>query len=88
MLTVAPDRQDLEYEDGYPFFWLGTRMGTFTGWTIPEITTYLNNRAARGFNVIQAVALAEFDGLHTPNRYGELPLLQDDFSRPNEKYFS
>ena len=32
------------------------------------------------------MALAEFDGLHTPNAYGECALVDDD-PRPNEAYF-
>jgi hypothetical protein len=37
--------------------------------------------------VIQAVVLAEFDGPHSPNAYGDLPLFDDDPTRPNENYF-
>lgn len=87
-LKVSKDGHDLMFEDGTPFFWLGD-----TGWelfhrlTLEEINTYLDNRAAKGFNVIQAVALAEFDGLKKPNRYGEVPLNNLDPSQPNEKYF-
>jgi len=33
------------------------------------------------------VALAELDGLHSPNPYGDLPLLNDDPATPNEAYF-
>jgi hypothetical protein len=33
------------------------------------------------------VILAEFDGLTKPNQYGELPLLDVDPAKPNEKYF-
>ena len=43
---------------------------------------YLRNRAAKGFNVIQAVALAELDGLTEPNRQGHLPLIEKDPTRP------
>ena len=88
-IQVTPDGHYLRYEDGTPFFWLGD-----TGWELfhrldlPEIKNYLDNRAAKGFNVIQAVALAEFDGLTRPNRYGELPLKNLDPTQPNEKYFA
>jgi hypothetical protein len=87
-LKVTADGHYLQFTDGTPFFWLGD-----TGWelfhrlTIEEITTYLDNRAAKGFNVIQAVALSEFDGLKRPNRYGEVPLKDLDPTKPNEKYF-
>lgn len=38
--------------------------------------------------MIQTVVLAELDGLHTPNRNGDLPLFDDDPTRPNEAYFA
>lgn len=88
-LKVTADGHCLQFADGTPFFWLGD-----TGWelfhrlTLEEITAYLDNRAAKGFNVVQAVALAEFDGLRRPNRYGEIPLHDLDPAKPNEKYFS
>ena len=37
--------------------------------------------------VIQAVILAELDGLNDPNRYGETPLINDNPSKPNPSYF-
>jgi Protein of unknown function (DUF4038)/Putative collagen-binding domain of a collagenase len=87
-LRVTPDGHYLQYTDGSPFFWLGD-----TGWelfhrlTLPEIRSYLDNRRQKGFNVIQAVILAEFDGQRTPNRYGDLPLNNLDPAQPNERYF-
>src|SRR3569833_2068273 len=87
-LQVTSDGHYLQYEDGTPFFWLGD-----TGWelfhrlTLPEIATYLDNRQAKGFNVIQAVALAEFDGLRTPNRYGDVPFADLDPARQNARYW-
>jgi hypothetical protein len=88
-LQPTPDGHYLQYADGTPFFWLGD-----TGWelfhrlTLEEIKTYLDDRAAKGFTVIQAVVLAEFDGLRRPNRYGEVPLHNLDPTQPNEKYFT
>ena len=55
--------------------------------TKEETDLYFKTRAAQGFNVIQAVALAEMDGLHTPNAYGEIPLENDDPLRPREAFF-
>ncbi|GEO07517.1 glycoside hydrolase family 140 protein [Segetibacter aerophilus] len=87
-LQVTKNGRYLQFADGTPFFWLGD-----TGWelfhrlTLPEIKQYLENRAAKGFSVIQAVALAEFDGLRKPNQYGEVPLKNLDPTQPNEKYF-
>lgn len=37
--------------------------------------------------MIQAVALAEFNGLRKPNQYGEVPLKNLDPAQPNDKYF-
>jgi len=87
-LKVTADGHYLQYEDGTPFFWLGD-----TGWELfhrlnkEEIEKYLENRRQKGFNIIQAVILAEFDGLRKPNQYGEVPLRNLDPAQPNEKYF-
>ncbi len=76
----------LTYDDGRPFFYLGdTAWELFHRLTLEEARHYLDNRAAKNFTVIQAVALAEFDGLHTPNAYGHTPLLNDDPTQPDEK---
>lgn len=75
--------------DGKPFFWLGD-----TGWELfhrldkVEAEKYLKRRSEQGFTVIQAVVLAELDGLHTANSNGDTPLINDDPARPNEKYFA
>ncbi len=88
-LQVSKDGHDLQFADGTPFFWLGD-----TGWELfhrlrlDEIKQYLDNRSAKGFTVIQAVALAEFDGLRRPNQYGEVPLKNLDPAQPNDNYFS
>jgi hypothetical protein len=87
-LEVTKNGHYLQFKDGTPFFWLGD-----TGWelfhrlNLNEIKQYLDNRSSKGFSVIQAVALAEFDGLRKPNQYGELPLKNLDPKTPNEKYF-
>jgi len=88
-LKVTADGHYLQYEDGTPFFWLGD-----TGWelfhrlTMEETATYLENRRQKGFNVIQAVLLAEFNGLIKPDQYGQVPLSNLDPAQPNEKYFT
>src|SRR5690606_17254651 len=87
-LQVTPDGHYLQYADGTPFFWLGdTAWELFHRLTKEEIIQYLDNRKAKGFNVIQAVVLAEMDGLRRPNRYGNVPLIDQDPEKPNESYF-
>ena len=87
-LTISPDRRSLVREDGTPFFWLGdTVWELLHRGTIEEAEFYLENRRRKEFTVVQAVALAEFDGLNSPNAYGERPLIDNDPLRPNEAYF-
>jgi len=75
-------------KDGKPFFWLGdTAWELFHRLNREEADLYLKTRSEQGFTVIQAVVLAELDGLHDPNAYGEKPLIDDDPTKPNEKYF-
>jgi hypothetical protein len=93
-LTLSPNHHYLTYADGAPFFYLGdTAWELFHRLDREESERYLLNRAAKGFTVIQAVALAELDGLQTPNAYGDLPLHKDargieDPTQPNEAYFA
>ncbi len=85
-LKVSENRRFLVETDGKPFFWLGD-----TAWEIfhrldrDNANHYLDNRARLGFTVIQAVAIAEFDGHTVPNPYGHLPLVDLDPARPAVK---
>jgi hypothetical protein len=88
-LKVSDNQRFLVTEDGRPFFWMAdTAWELFHRCNREEAIMYLNKRAQQGFNVIQAVALAEIDGLNTPNPYGEVPLINNDPSSPNEQYFN
>ena len=79
LLKVSQNKRFLIKEDGTPFFWLGdTAWELFHRLNREEAEEYLANRAERRFNVIQAVALSEFEGLTIENAYGRLPLLQND----------
>jgi len=81
-IRVAANHHTLETTDGKSFFWLGdTAWELFHRLNREETIEYLDARKAQGFNVIQAVALAEFDGLRKPNAYGDLPLLDLDPTR-------
>lgn len=88
-LRVSKNRRYLVTTSGAPFFWLGdTAWELFHRLSREEADFYLDNRAAKGFNVIQAVVLAERDGLHTPNVYRQTPLYDDDPTRLVEAYFA
>jgi hypothetical protein len=88
-LKISDNKRFLVFEDGTPFYYLGD-----TGWELfhrlnkDETEKYLENRRAKGFTVIQAVALAELDGLNTPNAEGNKPLIDNDPLKPNEAYFA
>src|ERR1051325_10410671 len=87
-LKVADNKRYLVHQNGTPFFWLGdTAWELFHRLNREEADQYLKKRAEQGFTVVQAVALAEFDGLKEPNPYGETPLLNNDPTTPNEAYF-
>jgi hypothetical protein len=82
-LKISDNHRYLVTEQGVPFVWLGdTAWELFHRLNREEALTYLDARAAQGFNVVQAVALAELDGLNVPNAYGHTPLLEHDPTRP------
>lgn len=85
-LKVSNNRRFLVTTHGKPFFYLGD-----TAWEIfhrldrSEADTYLQKRSKQGFTVIQAVAIAEFDGHTIPSAYGYLPLTDLDPAKPAVK---
>lgn len=87
-LKVSENKRFLVFEDGTLFFYLGdTAWELFHRLNKEETEQYLENRRARGFTVIQAVVLAELDGLNTPNAEGERPLVDNNPEKINEAYF-
>jgi acetyl esterase/lipase len=82
-LAVSENQRFLVNSNDEPFFYLGdTAWELFHRLDREQATRYLEKRAAQGFTVIQAVALAELDGLRTPNAYGHPPLRDDDPTKP------
>lgn len=78
-IRVSENKRTLATLDGKPFFWLGdTDWELFHRLTREETDFFLETRKKQGFNVIQAVALAEFDGLRKPNRYNDKPLVDNN----------
>lgn len=87
-LQVSKSNRYLETTDGKPFLWIGdTAWELFHRLNREEATEYLKNRKAKGINVIQAVVLAERNGLRIPNPYGAVPFTDLDPAKPNEAYF-
>ena len=87
-IQVSENRRFLATGTGAPFFWLAdTAWELFHRLTFEEAAIFLENRRHKGMNVIQAVILAEFDGIRTPNAYGNYALHNEDPTLPNEAYF-
>jgi hypothetical protein len=87
-LTVSENGRFLQYDNGTPFFYLGdTAWELFHRLNREQADAYLDNRVKKGFTVIQAVILAQLNGLDEPNPYGALPLKDKDPQKPNEAYF-
>ncbi|MDQ4139797.1 MAG: DUF4038 domain-containing protein, partial [Bacteroidota bacterium] len=81
-IKVSANNRFLTTQKNQPFFWLGdTDWELFHRLTREEAEQLLETRHKQGFNVMQAVALAELNGIREPNRYGDFPLLKDD---PNQ----
>ena len=87
-VQVSSNGHFLATSDGKPFFWLAD-----TAWELIHSTTreearyYLRTRADQGFTVIQAVVLAEMDGINKPTPEGLKPFANNDPSKPNAAYF-
>ncbi len=79
-LKVSENKRYLVDENGDPFFWLGD-----TGWLLfsklnrEEVEEYLTDRAEKGFNVIQVMAL---HSLNATNVYGDSALIGQNVANP------
>jgi hypothetical protein len=87
-LRVSKDGHYLVFDDGSPFFYLGdTAWELFHRLNGEDAVRYLENRAEKGFTVIQAVVLPQLGEFNGPNAYGDSPLVDKDPTKPNEAYF-
>ncbi len=79
-LEVSANKRYLQTKDGKPFFWLGD-----TGWLLfkkckrEDAVKYLDNRAQKGFNVVQVMLLHDLSGT---DAYGDSALIHLDVSKP------
>jgi hypothetical protein len=87
-LSVSKDGRRLMQANGKPFLYLAdTAWELFHRLDREEAEVYLKDRAKKGFTAVQAVVLAELEGIREPNAYGEFPLIDNDPHKPNPKYF-
>ncbi|MHA4895838.1 glycoside hydrolase family 140 protein [Pedobacter sp. PWIIR3] len=87
-LSVSDNHRFLVYENGKPFFYLGdTAWELFHRLTLKEAGAYMDNRRKKGFTVLQAVILAELNGIDEPNMMGHTPMRDHDLSKLNEDFF-
>jgi hypothetical protein len=79
-LKVSSNQHYFVTEDGKPFFWLGD-----TGWLAfgkldrEGVVKYLQDRKAKGFNVVQIMVLHNINAV---NVYGDSALINEDVSKP------
>ncbi len=94
-IGVSPDGRYFVDSEGRPSFWLGdTQWELFRRYSPETALRILRDRQAKGFSVI-LVMLTGVDMAHigggpdTPytNLEGELPWIDNDPTRPNERYF-
>jgi len=87
-IKISENQRFLTQADGSPFFWMAdTAWELFHRSNREEAEYYLTVRENQGFNVVQAVALAEINGLNDPNSYGEVPFVSIENLLMNEKYW-
>ncbi len=82
-LQVSANGHYLQTIEGKLFFYQGdTAWELFHRADREEAVLYLENRARKGYNVIQAVALSEVEGVDVPNAYGYKPLVDRNPAKP------
>ena len=79
-LKVSKNGHFLMDSEGNPFFWQGdTGWLLFTKLNRQEVLHYLDNRAQKGFNVIQVMVL---HSVSAKNMYGDSALVNRDVTHP------
>jgi hypothetical protein len=87
-IRVADNHRYFVKTDGTPFFWLAdTAWGIFNHAAPADADLYLDDRAAKGFTVIQG-CVALWDHNRHVNTDGQLPFVNGDPGQINEAYFN
>lgn len=87
LLRASEDRRHLVHDDGTPFFWLGD-----TAWRAPQAATaaewltYVEDRAAQTFNVVQISPYTRWRNTPPDNLAGEAPFTRE-FALLNPAYW-
>ncbi len=86
-VKVSADHHYFANADGTPYFWLGdTAWCIFNHASPADVDLYLDDRAAKGFTVIQG-CVAVWDYATRRNPDGQVPFVGGDPSQVNEAYF-
>jgi len=86
-IHVSADGHYFVKADGTPFFWQAdTAWGIFNHASPADVDAYLDDRQAKGFNVIQGV-IALWDYRRQTNADGEVPFVKGDLGHINEAYY-
>ena len=85
-IRVSDNHHYFVTQDGKPFFYLADTEWAMFHMTREDIDLYLKDRAAKHFDVIQAVA-GNMGGLDRPNAYGATTFVKGTKAQPNEEYF-
>jgi hypothetical protein len=79
-LVVSENKRYLQFENGKPFFWQGeTAWLLFQRLNREQAKEFIENRKAKGFNVIQAIFLQNFSHV---NAYGDSAYSSFDITKP------
>lgn len=87
-IRVSDNGRYFVKQDGTPFFWLGdTAWCIFNHPTPADVDFYLDDRAAKGFTVIQG-CIAVWDFRSRKNPDGQTPFNNNDPKQINDAYFT
>jgi hypothetical protein len=91
-LKVSPNGRHLVDQGGKPFFYLGDTVWlVFQRLNRDELEEYLKDRAAKGFNVIQAYVVRGLEARHpdgSVSLLGQPPFVDRDPAKPNDAFFN
>jgi hypothetical protein len=86
-LRISENGRHFLDRKGQPFFWLGdTLWHLYRSFSPADVRAILQDRKEKGFSVV-LVMLIGYEPDPKPNLAGELPWLDSDPARPNERYF-